>query len=41
LSRTVPHPNDSSLIVILERPDRCGRIIQGGIPSLRGGSANV
>ena len=39
LPRTVPHANDSSLIVTLERPDRRGRIIQDGIPSLLGYSA--
>ena len=30
LSCTVPHANDRGLIPILERPDRCARIIQGG-----------
>ena len=30
LSRTVPHANDHGLIPILERPDRCARVTQGG-----------
>jgi hypothetical protein len=29
LPRAVPHANDSRLIPILERPDRCARVIHG------------
>ncbi len=41
LSRTMPHANDGGLILILERPDGCKRIIQGCIPSLLGCPDNV
>src|SRR5438309_4544268 len=34
LSRTVPDANHGRLILILERPDRCGRLMQGFRPTI-------